>query len=129
MARHVFAANRRPNWQLAEKLITALGDEELHRAGSAYGIHDLGAIRGSLFSGLHRLHAEWDTHFFLEGGVISADTTELDGLAIALTDLGIAQTVGLTVTQVTGLTVNTPPAHGRAVSDRRTRAVASRRRP
>ena len=120
MARHVFAADRRPNWELADQLIGELGDAALRRAAEAYGVEDLGAVRASLFSGLVRLRREWDRHFFLEGGVISADTTELAGLAVALSDLGIAR--------LAGLTVNATGSREAPASDLRTRAGASPRR-
>jgi hypothetical protein len=120
MARYVFAADRLPNWQLAERMVGTLGDDELRRATAIYGIDDFGAVRASLFSGLLRLRAEWDRHFFFDGGVISANTMELEQLALALTDLGIAPMVGLTVN------ARTPAA---PVSDPRTPVAASRRTP
>jgi hypothetical protein len=120
MARYVFAADRRPNWELADQLVGELDDVRLRQAGEAYGIDDLGAVRASMFSGLVRLRREWDRHFFVEGGVISADTTELAGLAVALTELGIARLIGLTV--------NATRARAPAASDLRTRADAFPRR-
>jgi hypothetical protein len=120
MARYVFAADRLPNWQVAERMVGTLGDDELLRAVAIYGIDDLGAVRASMFSGLVRLRAEWDRHFFFDGGVISADSMELECLALVLADLGIAPMVGLTVNARTPSPV---------VSDPRTPVGASRRTP
>ena len=122
MARYLFAADRRPNWELADQMVGELGDEQLLGAGETYGFGDLGAIRASMFSGLIRLRAEWDRHFFVDGGVISANTTELANLAVALSDLGIAHLVGLKVVAAT-------PQPAPAVSDKRMLADSSPRTP
>lgn len=97
MARYVFVADRRPDWARAQQLIDSLGERALIVAGEAYGTNDPAEVHTALTGGLARLHSEWDANFFLEGGVVAADTHELVQLATALSDLGIAEAVGLTV--------------------------------
>lgn len=97
MSRFVFVADQRPDWERAEQLIRTASGRALRLAGESYDNDDPAAVRAALFSGLANLRAEWDVNFFLEGGVVSADTIELERLGAALSDLGIAQAVGLRV--------------------------------
>ena len=95
MARHVFAADRRPNWQRAEKLITALVTEELDRAGSACEVRRPGAVRGSLSAACTACTPSGTQPSSWSGGVISADTTGVGrGSQMALSDFGPGQAVG-----------------------------------
>jgi hypothetical protein len=121
MARYVFVADERPDWQLAERLVAALDHDSLLVAGEAYETEDPAAVRSALLDGLARLRSEWNSHFFIDGGVVTADTTELDRFATALADLDIAGTAGLTV--------NATVRWRRRLSGRRTPADASPRTP
>jgi len=97
MSRFVFVADQRPDWEQAEELIRTASGRALLVAGETYDSDDPATVRAALFSGLASLRTEWDVHFFLEGGVVSADTIELERLGAALSDLGIARAVGLRV--------------------------------
>jgi hypothetical protein len=120
MARYVFVADQRPDWQLAERLVAGLDHDELMIAADAYESNDAHGVRLAMLEGLAGLRGIWSSHFFIDGGVVSADTTDLDRLATALADLGIAEAAGLTVNAT---------VRWRRVNGRRTRADASPRRP
>ena len=97
MSRYVFVADRRPEWIGAQQLIDSLGGRALLVAGEAFDTDDPAEAHAALTLGLARLEAEWSQNFFLEGGVVAADTVELARLARALEDLGIAEAIGLKV--------------------------------
>ena len=121
MARYVFVADQRPDWHLAERLVSELEYEALLVAGDAYESDDTAFVRIAMLEGLFTLQSVWRGHFFIDGGVVLADTMELDRLATAFVDVGIGE--------VAGLVINATVRWRRQVSGPRTRADASPRTP
>ena len=121
MARYVFVADQRPDWQFAEQLVSELDYEALLVAGDAYESDDTAFVRIAMLEGLFTLQAVWRGHFFIDGGVVLADTMELERLATAFVDIGIGE--------IAGLIVNTTVRWRPQVSGPRTRADASPRMP
>jgi hypothetical protein len=121
MARYVFVADRRPDWQLAEQLVSELDHDALLVAGDAYESSDTAFVRIAMLEGLSTLESVWHGHFFIDGGVVVADTMELERLATAFVDVGIGE--------VAGLIINATVRWRRAVSGPRTPADASPRTP